>query len=160
MTEEKKVTSGIKKQLQEGASWEEVTELCEEAIRLGEAVCVPPCYVAKLREIFPEQLRIGTIAGYPFGYSAMQAKAAEVRQAIADGADTITVAVNVCDIRNHDFMAAGEEIRILRQAAGSCTLRAAAYTGNLKEEERAYLKHCLTEAGANQILESAGFGIE
>ena len=68
-------------QLKAYAGWEDIIRLCEEAIRLKTAsVCVPPCYVPKIRESFGEQVRICTVVGFPLGYSVTEAKVAEVKK--------------------------------------------------------------------------------
>ena len=39
--------------LSAAATWQEIERLCEEAIKYGTAsVCVPPCYVRRIRKAF------------------------------------------------------------------------------------------------------------
>ena len=68
------------------ASWEEICRLCDEAVEYQTAsVCVPPCYIKRIRETYPD-LTICTVVGFPLGYSVTAAKVCEVREALADGA--------------------------------------------------------------------------
>ncbi|MDO4338258.1 MAG: deoxyribose-phosphate aldolase [Eubacteriales bacterium] len=146
-------------QLKAFAGWEDIIRLCEEAIKLKTAsVCVPPCYVSKIRETFQDQVRICTVVGFPMGYSVTEAKVTEVEQAIKDGADEIDMVANICDVKNHDFDAVEGEIRRIREAAGSHILKVIVETCYLTEEEKTILCHIVSRAGADYIKTSTGFG--
>lgn len=146
-------------QLKAYAGWEDIIRLCEEAIKLKTAsVCVPPCYVSKIREAFQDQVCICTVVGFPLGYSVTEAKVAEVEQALKDGADEIDMVVNICDVKNHDFDAVEKEIRRIRDAAGSHILKVIVETCYLTEEEKVILCKIVSRAGADYIKTSTGFG--
>ena len=148
-------------QLKAYASWEDIINLCEEAIRLKTAsVCVPPCYVGKIREAFEDKVRICTVVGFPLGYSVTEAKVAEVKQALKDGADEIDVVVNICDVKNHDFQAVREELARIREAAGIHVLKVIIETCYLSEEEKIQLCKIITQVGADYIKTSTRFGPE
>lgn len=141
------------------ASWEDIIRLCNEAIEYKTAsVCVPPCYVEKIKEAFTDRVRICTVVGFPLGYSAAEAKVAEVKRAIADGADEIDVVVNICDVKNHDFGAVEAELMKIREAAGTHILKVIIETCYLSEEEKIQLCKIITRAGADYIKTSTGFG--
>ena len=54
--------------LKAAASWEEIRKLCDEAMEYRTAsVCVPSCYVKKIRENYP-RLTICTVVGFPYSY--------------------------------------------------------------------------------------------
>lgn len=146
-------------QLKAYASWEDIIRLCQEAIELKTAsVCVPPCYISKIRETFQDQVRICTVVGFPLGYSVTEAKVAEVKKALEDGADEIDMVVNICDVKNHDFDAVESEIKSIRKAAGSHILKVIIETCYLSQEEKIELCRIITEAGADYIKTSTGFG--
>lgn len=146
-------------QLKPYASWEDITRLCEEAIALKTAsVCVPPCYISKIRESFGNQVRICTVVGFPLGYSVTEAKVAEVKKALEEGADEIDMVVNICDVKNHDYDAVTADIRSVREAAGSHVLKVIIETCYLTEEEKIALCKIVTETGADYIKTSTGFG--
>lgn len=141
------------------ASWEDIIRLCNEAIEYKTAsVCVPPCYVEKIKEAFTDRVRICTVVGFPLGYSAAEAKVAEVKRAIADGADEIDVVVNICDVKNHDFGAVEAELMKIREAAGTHILKVIIETCYLSEEEKIQLCKIITRVGADYIKTSTGFG--
>lgn len=145
-------------QLKPTSDWASIARLCDEAAAYGTAsVCIPPCYVARVRERYP-QLNICTVIGFPLGYSTRAVKVFETKQAIADGANEIDMVVDLCDVKNGDFAAVTEEIRAIKQAAGSHVLKVIVETCYLTEAEKVALCKCVTDAGADYIKTSTGFG--
>ena len=145
-------------QLKPTSNWASIARLCDEAAAYGTAsVCIPPCYVARVRERYP-QLNICTVIGFPLGYSTRAVKVFETKQAIADGANEIDMVVDLCDVKNGDFAAVTEEIRAIKQAAGSHVLKVIVETCYLTEAEKVALCKCVTDAGADYIKTSTGFG--
>ena len=67
----------------------EIEKVCDEAKQYGfAAVCVPPPFVKKSKELLQEtNVKVATVIGFPFGYSAVEAKLAEILLAMVDGAD-------------------------------------------------------------------------
>lgn len=73
-------------QLKAFATWEDITRLCEEAIEYETAsVCVPPAYIGRIHDTYGDKVNICTVVGFPLGYSVTEAKAAEVRNSLAEG---------------------------------------------------------------------------
>lgn len=141
------------------ASWEEIEKLCEEAVRFGAAsVCIPPCYVKRVRDMWRERLTICTVVGFPLGYSVTAAKLAETKQALEDGASEIDMVINLTDVKNGNFSAVEQEIRTLKEAVGSRVLKVIVETCYLTGEEKIRLCECVTDAGADFIKTSTGFG--
>ncbi len=146
-------------QLKAYATWEDIIRLCQEAIELKTAsVCVPPCYISKIRETFQDQIRICTVIGFPLGYSVTEAKETETKKALEDGADEIDMVVNICDVKNHDYDAVREEISRIRKAAGTHVLKVIVETCYLSQEEKEELCRIVTECKADYIKTSTGFG--
>ena len=87
------------------ATWPEIENLCKEAMEYGfAAVCVPPLYVKKAKELLTNsKVKTVTVIGFPFGYSAIEAKVAEIVLAIVDGADELDVVVYISAIKNSDW---------------------------------------------------------
>lgn len=141
------------------AAWTEIQSLCEEAIAYGAAsVCVPPCYIKRIHDNYGERLNICTVVGFPLGYSTAEAKTAETRQAIADGASEIDMVINIAAVKNGDWHYVTEEIRALRQATGKHILKVIVETCYLTEEEKIAACKAVTDAGADYIKTSTGFG--
>ena len=140
------------------ASWSEIEQLCNEAIEYKTAsVCVPPYYISRIRKAFPD-LNICTVIGFPLGYDARAVKVSAARQAFIEGADEIDMVVNLTDVKNGDFAAVKDEIATLKGVAGRRILKVIAETCYLTEEEKVALCRTVTEAGADYIKTSTGFG--
>lgn len=146
-------------QLKAFATWEDIVKLCEEAIALHTAsVCVPPCYIRRIHDTYGEKINICTVVGFPLGYSVTEAKAAEVRQALADGCNEIDMVVNISDVKNGLYEKVEEEIRILKQECGEHILKVIIETCYLTEAEKIAMCKAVTNAGADFIKTSTGFG--
>src|SRR5436190_10830792 len=93
----------------------DVSQVCSEAIENGfAAVCIPPLFVKQaVKHLEGSQVKVATVIGFPFGYSAIEAKLAELVLAIVDGADELDVVVNFTAIKNNDWEFAGNEINNL-----------------------------------------------
>lgn len=89
----------------------EIAKICKEALEYGfAAVCVPPPYVVQARG---EGVRVATVIGFPFGYSATGAKLAEVARALTDGADELDVVINLTRLKEGDWAALETEMRAI-----------------------------------------------
>ena len=90
----------------------DVEKICAEAIKYQfAAVCVPPLYVKKAKELLKDSsIKVATVIGFPFGYAAIEAKVAELVLAIIDGADELDVVINISAIKNNDWQFLANEI--------------------------------------------------
>lgn len=146
-------------QLQAYATWADIVKLCDEAIANKTAsVCVPPTYIRRIHDTYGEQLDICTVVGFPLGYSVTEAKAAETRQAISDGASEIDMVVNISHIKNGMYDEVEQEIRTLKEICGNLVLKVIVETCYLTEEEKIAMCKAVTNAGADYIKTSTGFG--
>ena len=145
-------------QLKAYAAWEDIKKLCEEALELHTAsVCVPPCYVKRIKDAYPD-LNICTVIGFPLGYSVTEAKAAETKKALEDGAGEIDMVINITDVKNGDYDAVEREIRTLKEMTGEKILKVIIETCYLTEGEKIRLCEIVTRAKADYIKTSTGFG--
>src|SRR3954447_12716471 len=90
----------------------EIEKLCSEAIQFSFAtVCVPPPFVKKAKEFTAgTPVRVATVIGFPFGYSAVEAKLAEILLAMVDGADELDIVINLIALKNNDWQYLANEI--------------------------------------------------
>lgn len=141
------------------ATWEDIQKLCEEAMEYHTAsVCVPPSYIKRIHDTYGDKINICTVVGFPLGYSTTKAKVAETVQAIEDGASEVDMVINIADVKNGDFEKVTEEIRSLKQAAGDKILKVIIEACYLTEKEKIAMCKAVTEAGADYIKTSTGFG--
>lgn len=145
------------------ADWSRISALCNEAVQMEAAsVCLPPCYVKEaklyLRSYLQSDLPVCTVVGFPNGYMTKGVKFNETLEAIKDGADEIDMVINLTHVKNGHFDAVLNEIRAVRAASNGHILKVIIETCYLTEGEKIKLCEIVTEAGANFIKTSTGFG--
>lgn len=141
------------------ANWQDIKILCDEAIEYKTAsVCVPPCYVKRIYEQYQEKLNICTVIGFPLGYQTTEAKLAECKQALNEGANEIDMVINITDVKNGEYQKVENEIRILKEAVGDKVLKVIIETCYLTNDEKIAMCKAVTGAGADFIKTSTGFG--
>lgn len=146
-------------QLKPYCTWEDIQELCEEAIAYHTAsVCIPPCYVQRVRETYGDQVKICTVIGFPLGYQVTAAKVCEAREAVAQGCEEVDMVINITDVKNRRYDLVEEEIRQVKEACGGHILKVIIETCYLTEEEKVAMCRAVTAAGADYIKTSTGFG--
>lgn len=90
----------------------DIEKLCDEAIQYQfAAVCVPPNFVKTAKSLVAgSPVKVATVIGFPFGYSAIEAKLAEIILAMVDGADELDVVANISAIKNNDWQYLANEL--------------------------------------------------
>src|SRR4051812_17525747 len=90
----------------------DIENICNEAKEYNfAAVCVPPPFVKKSKELLSgTNVKVATVIGFPFGYSATEAKLAEILLSIVDGADELDVVINLLALKNNDWLYLSNEI--------------------------------------------------
>ena len=140
------------------ATTEDVRKICEEAVKYNTAsVCIPPSYIKWARENFPS-LNLCTVIGFPLGYNTTAVKVFETGNAVIDGADEIDMVVNLGFIKDKNFGRVTEEISAVKKACGGKLLKVIIETCYLTDDEKKELCRCVTDAGAEYIKTSTGFG--
>lgn len=140
------------------ATWEEIRQICDDAIQYQTAsVCIPPSYVKQASEYVQGSVSVCTVIGFPNGYMTTKAKEFETRDAIANGASEIDMVINVGWLKDKKYDLITEEIRILKAACGDKILKVIIETCLLEEEEKVKMCEIVTEAGADYIKTSTGF---
>ena len=145
--------------LNQVCTFEEIKKLCDEGIEYNVAsICIPPSYVKKAKEYVKENLKICTVIGFPNGYSTKETKMFECKDAIKNGADEIDMVVNLGDIKSGEFKTVEEEIKEIKKICGEHILKVIVETCFLTEEEKIRLCEVVTNAKADYIKTSTGFG--
>ena len=146
-------------QLKAFATWEDIEKLCEEAMEYKTAsICIPPCYVKRVRQKYGNRLKICTVVGFPLGYSVTEAKVEETRKALEDGADEIDMVINISDVKNGDYDKVTQEIISVKRECLNHILKVIVETCYLTEKEKIAMCHAVTDTGAEYIKTSTGFG--
>jgi len=90
----------------------DIKRICNEAIQYKfAAVCVPPPMIRTAKqELKNSGIKTATVIGFPFGYSAVEAKIAETVLSIVDGADELDMVINLIALKNNDWEYLANEI--------------------------------------------------
>lgn len=144
--------------LAQTATWEEIREICDDAIAYQTAsICIPPSYVKRAKEYVGNQIAICTVIGFPNGYQTRKVKEYETKEALQDGADEIDMVINLSDLKNGDFTKIQNEIKSLKKICGHHVLKVIIETCLLNKTEKIKMCEIVTLAGADYIKTSTGF---
>lgn len=147
--------------LKQCATWEDIKAICDDGIKYGTAsVCIPASFVKRAKEYVSDRVEICTVIGFPNGYSTTEVKVFETKDALANGADEIDMVINIGDLKDKNYEAVLEEIREIKSACGDKTLKVIVETCMLTKEEKIKMCQLVTEAKADFIKTSTGFGGE
>ncbi|MBL7767412.1 MAG: deoxyribose-phosphate aldolase [Flavipsychrobacter sp.] len=117
----------------------DIEKLCAEAVAYGfAAVCVPPPFVKRAVAILaPTSVKVATVVGFPFGYSATEAKVAETILAVVDGAQEVDMVINLVALRQQDWTYLQKEVALLVEVCHNKgrILKVIIESGILSEEE-------------------------
>lgn len=140
------------------ATWEEIKEICDDAMKYKTAsVCIPPCYVKKAHEYMGDKMKVCTVIGFPNGNSTTNTKVFETKDAIKNGAEEIDMVINIgmLKAKNYDYIL--DEIIKIKEACDGKTLKVIIETCLLTDEEKIKMCELVTESGADYIKTSTGF---
>ena len=69
--------------LAQTATWEEIKQICDDAIAYQTAsVCIPPSYVKRGKEYVKDRMAVCTVIGFPNGYHTTAVKVYETKDAL------------------------------------------------------------------------------
>ena len=139
----------------------DVEKVCEEALQYHfAAVCVPPLYVKKVKEIVNSSpVKVATVIGFPFGYGAIESKIAEIVLAIVDGADELDMVVNISAIKNNDWNFIASEINTIMPVVKNKNkiIKVIIESGVLTDEEIIKCCDMYGLAGVDYVKTSTGY---
>ena len=145
--------------LKADATEAQITRLCEEAREHRFAsVCVNPRWVALCAQLLAGSgVRVCTVIGFPLGASSSAIKAAEARQAVADGADELDMVISVGDLKAGNYEFVRTDIRGVVKAAEGRTVKVIIEACLLTDEEKSLACKLAMAAGADFVKTSTGF---
>ena len=144
--------------LKQEAVWDQVKEICDDAVRYGTAsVCISPCFVKQAKDYLGDRMKVCTVIGFPNGTPTTASKVFETADAVKNGADEIDMVINIGALKAGDDDFVAEEIRQIKAAADGRVLKVIIETCLLTEEEKIRMCRIVTESGADYIKTSTGF---
>lgn len=144
--------------LQQGATWEEIKGICDDALKYKTAsVCIPASYVKQAAEYFNGRAKVCTVIGFPNGYSTTAVKVFETKDALENGADEIDMVINIGWVKDKKYDLVQKEIEEIKKACGEHVLKVIIETCLLTDEEKIKMCEVVTASGADFIKTSTGF---
>lgn len=147
--------------LKSDTTLQDIENLCQEAIKYKfSVVMIPPFYVAQAREyLVKSNVRIGTVIGFPLGYSLTEVKILETELAIAEGVDDIDFVVNIAAVKNNDFELVKKEVKAITNLChdNGKVCKLIFETGLLVNEEIEKLCYICNEIKVDYAKTSTGF---
>ncbi len=144
--------------LAQTATWEEIREILDDAMKYHTAsACIPAAYVKQAAEYVQGRLPICTVIGFPNGYHTTAVKVFETKDAVANGASEIDMVINIGFLKDKRYKEIEEEIRQVHAACDGRILKVIIETCLLTEEEKIKMCEIVTKAGAEFIKTSTGF---
>ena len=143
------------------ATGSDIEELIERAASLGTAsVCVQPCFVKDAVRFSKGRVAVCTVIGFPNGYSTTATKVFEAKDACDNGASEIDMVININFVKSGRYDEVYEEIKLIAEAvhAKGALLKVIIETCDLTEDEKVRLCKIVSEAKADFIKTSTGFG--
>ena len=145
--------------LLQGSIWDEIKQICDDAMEYKTAsVCIPPCYVRQAAEYMGEKVAVCTVIGFPNGNTTTAAKIFETKDALSNGASEIDMVINIGWLKDKKYDLIEEEIKSLKDVCGEKILKVIIETCFLTNDEKIKMCEIVTEAGADYIKTSTGFG--
>lgn len=142
------------------AGKEQVETICREAREYGFAsVCVNSSYVPLCAELLRDtEVKVCTVIGFPLGAMSTEAKAAEARQAILDGAEELDMVIHIGMLKDGNNEYVEQDIHsVVEEARGKAAVKVIIETCLLSEEEKVRACMLAKKAGADYVKTSTGF---
>ena len=138
----------------------DITSLCEEAKKYQFfSVCVNSCYVALAKaSLIESQVKVCTVIGFPLGAMSTEAKVAETKVALHNGADEIDMVINIGLLKGKDFDAVWTDIEAVKKCMPNKILKVILETCYLDDLEIIKASELAIQSGADFIKTSTGFG--
>ncbi len=154
--------------LRGNATGDDIRRLCANAKKYHFAsVTVFPYWVSlAARELHGSDVKVGSVVGLPFGSLSAAIKAAQVRQAIHDGANAVEVVVNIGELvaehydvlrrEIHEVVNAGK-IRALTEDGGEVSVMITVETALTTREQQRHVCEIVAECRGDFIITNTGF---
>lgn len=144
--------------LKQTATWNDIKELCDDAIKYNTAsVCIPPSFVKKAKEYVNGKMKICTVIGFPNGYNTTAVKVFETNDAIKNGADEIDMVINIGMLKESKYNEILNEINEIKNACGTKILKVIIETCLLTDDEKIKMCDIVSKSNADFIKTSTGF---
>jgi len=145
-------------ELSPGASADDITRLCAEAVEHGfHSVCVAPAFVElAVAELQHHDPIVASVIGFPHGNTLASVKAIEAESALVFGARELDMVM----ARGRSLEEAAREIRVVADLCEShgAQLKVIIESAAMDDNEIVRASKMVVTAGGNMVKTSTGFG--
>ena len=138
----------------------QLKQFCDEALHWGFAVvCVHSAWVPLVAEqLQASHVKVGSVAGFPYGINLTSAKCAEAEAAIQAGAREIDMVMNIGAMRSGDHALVEGDVRAVAEACHvqGVLLKVILENAYLDEEQKMKACQLVQRAGADFVKTSTG----
>jgi deoxyribose-phosphate aldolase len=124
------------------------------------SVCVPPVHVRRAATILAgTDVAVGTVVGFPHGYTTTETKVAETRQALADGATEIDMVLQIGALKSGRDADVEADIAAVVEAAhaAGAIVKVIFENAYLTDDEKIRACHLTESARGDFVKTSTGF---
>lgn len=138
---------------------DQIRKLCAEAKEHGFAsVCVNPTWIKLCADMLAgTDVKVCTVIGFPLGANTPETKAFEAKLAVEQGAGEVDMVLNVGALKSGNIELVELDIRTVRNAVPTATLKVIIETCLLTDDEKVVACQLSQKAGANFVKTSTGF---
>jgi len=138
----------------------QILKLCEEAVELGFAsVCIPPLFVPHASQaLYGSSVAVGTVVGFPCGYTTIRHKALEANELASQGAAELDMVIAVGQALSGNLGYIAEEIAQVVLAAPESRIKVILECCFYDHELMRTLTDVVVRSGADYVKTSTGFG--
>ena len=137
--------------LAQGADFEQIKALCDDAIKYGTAsVCIAPSFVKAAKKYVGNKMQICTVIGFPNGYNTTSVKCFETR-------DEIDMVINIGMLKEKRYDDILSEINAIKDACDGRILKVIIETCLLTDDEKIKMCEIVSNSNADYIKTSTGF---
>lgn len=141
------------------ATDEEMEEFIAKAKEFNfHGITINPSYVKLAKENLKNtDISVGTVISFPLGFNTTETKVEEAKIAVENGADEISMVVNISQIKNREYDKVQEEVSKVKEAIGDKILKVIIESKALEDEEISKVAPAIENGGADYIETSTGF---
>ncbi|MDO1500275.1 deoxyribose-phosphate aldolase [Winogradskyella maritima] len=145
--------------LKADATERDIIQLCEEALNNHfYSVCVNGCYVPIAHQITKRSdVKVCAVVGFPFGAMSTEAKVAEAKYAIQQGASEIDMVMNIGMLKSKNHVAVLRDITEVKRAIGNTPLKVIIEISELSKNEIVKACEICLDGKADYVKTSTGF---
>lgn len=144
--------------LKNESTWADIRTAVDDGAKYGTAlVCLPMSYAEEAVKYSAGRVKIGTVAGFPNGYTTTAVKCFEAERAVGYGCAELDMVANIGWIKDKKWGDLFAELKAMKEVCGPRVLKVIIECCLLTDDEKIEMCKIVSESGADFIKTSTGF---